>query len=146
MFWKKILALSLVMALAGCGLLPANSAPVATPLPGAPKPGALGGKQSGDFTVWIYSQPNPPIRGNNQFEAIVLDGKGQRVTDGKLSFDIDMTNMSHGKNTVAAAALGEGRYGAGLFFMMPGPWRANVILERGGQSSSVRFDFNVNVR
>ncbi len=38
---------------------------------------ALGSKQSGDLTLSLFSNPNPPIRGNNTFEAVVTDTKGQ---------------------------------------------------------------------
>ena len=147
MIWRIFLGLMLVLSLTSCGLLASNSgAPVETAIPGAPRPGAMGGKQSGDLNIWIYSDPTPPIRGNAQFEAILTDKSGKPVNDAKLSFDIDMTNMSHGKNVVAATSLGDGRYGGRLSFMMPGPWRVIVGIERGGQTSSVRFDFNVNVR
>lgn len=105
---------------------------------------ALGGKQSGDLLVWIFSDPNPPVRGDNALEVFVTDANGQPISDGTLSFDIDMTNMSHGKNVVTASSLGEGRYGAEVHFLMPGPWRVIVDIERAGQTSAVRFDFMVN--
>jgi len=94
--------------------------------------------------VWVFSNPNPPIRGTNTFEALVTDAKGQPVSDAALSFDIDMTNMSHGKNVVTASALGEGRYRGDVHFLMPGPWRVIVGIDRAGQTSTVRFDFMVN--
>ena len=73
---------------------------------------ALGGKPSDDLLVWIFSDPNPPSRGDNTLEALVTDSNGQPITDATISFDIDMTNMSHGKNVVTASSLGEGRYSA----------------------------------
>jgi len=105
---------------------------------------ALGSKQAGNLTVSLFSNPNPPIRGNNAFEAFVTDAQGQPVSDAKLSFDIDMTNMSHGKNVVTASPLGEGHYSATINLFMPGPWRVIVIVERAGQTETARFDFNVN--
>jgi hypothetical protein len=69
------------------------------------------------------------------------------VDDATISFDIDMTNMSHGKYVVAAAPQGNGRYAGQVRFMMPGPWRAIARIERPGQpAEQVRFDFNVNMR
>jgi hypothetical protein len=107
---------------------------------------ALGGKQSDDLLVWIFSDPNPPIRGDNTLEVFVADTDGQPISDAKLSFDIDMTNMSHGKNVVTSSSLGEGHYSGKVFFLMPGPWRVIVGIERAGQTNTVRFDFMVNLR
>ena len=87
------------------------------------------------------------MRGQNTLEALVLDSKGAPVSDALLSFDIDMTNMSHGKNVAPAPHVADGRYTANMTFMMPGPWRLIVAVQRGGQQlGSARFDFNVNMR
>ena len=91
--------------------------------------------------------PNPAVRGNNTLDAAITDAAGQPVADAKVSFDIDMTNMSHGKNVVTAAPAGNGHYTGKVFYMMPGPWRVIVTVERAGQpAASVRFDFSVNLR
>jgi hypothetical protein len=118
--------------------LPVIQDPALTPLP------VLGGKQSGDLIVWISSNPNPPVRGDNVFEALVTDASGQPMSDAAISFDLNMVNMNHGRNVVAASALGNGRYRGVVHFLMPGPWRVIVGIERAGQMSTVRFDFTVN--
>ena len=118
----------------------ANSIPVLAP-------GTLGNKKSVNFVVRLSSRPTPPIRGIGTLEAVVTDTKGQPVNDVRVSFDLDMTTMSHGKNIVAAAPQGNGRYVGQVRFMMPGPWRAITVVERAGQpAEQVRFDFNVNFR
>jgi hypothetical protein len=122
----------------------ATAASTATQAPATKQALALGTKQSGNLTVSLSSNPNPPIRGNNIFEALVTDERGQTVPDAKLSFDIDMTNMSHGKDIITASSLGEGHYSGKVYFLMPGPWRLIVNIERGGQAATIRFDFNVN--
>jgi len=105
-----------------------------------------GSKQVGDVIVWLSSTPNPPVRGENVLEALVTDLNGQPVTDAKISFDIDMTNMSHGKYVVVATPIENGRYSGTVSFRMPGPWRIIVSVERSGQSiERVRFDFTVNL-
>jgi nitrogen fixation protein FixH len=96
--------------------------------------------------VWIFSDPNPPIRGGNTIDVLVTDTNGQPISDAKVSFDINMTNMNHGKNVVTASSLDEGRYSGEVFFLMPGPWRVIVGIERAGQTNTVRFDFMVNFR
>jgi hypothetical protein len=110
-------------------------------------PGTLGDKKSANFVVRLSSRPTPPIRGIGTLEAIVTDTKGQPINDARVLFDLDMTTMSHGKNIVAAAPQGNGRYVGQVRFMMPGPWRAITVVERPGQpAEQVRFDFNVNFR
>jgi hypothetical protein len=154
---RKLILGFLLILLTGCGMLQNNPAVLPTPLPTFPpasltppanpsQAAALGGKRSGDLFVWIYSNPNPPIRGENTFDAYVTDPQGKPITDAKLSFDIDMTNMSHGKNVVTAASTGEGHYQGKLAFMMPGPWRVLVGIERARQTDLIRFDFTVNNR
>jgi hypothetical protein len=151
-----ILGLAVILLLTACGMMsaplpdqptaiptltPAFSAtqhPSMTPVP------ALGGKPSGDLLVWIFSNPTAPLRGNNTFEAFITDAKGQPVTDATVTFDINMTNMNHGKNVVTASSLGEGHYSGDVFFLMPGPWRVIVGIDRAGQINPVRFDFMVH--
>jgi hypothetical protein len=110
-------------------------------------PGTLGNKKSVNFVVRLSSNPTPPIRGIGTLEAVVTDANSQPINDAQVSFDLDMTTMSHGKNIVAAAPQGNGRYVGQVRFMMPGPWRAITVVERPGQpAEQVRFDFNVNFR
>ncbi len=92
----------------------------------------------------LLSTPNPPIRGNNILIALVTDSQGRPLSDAKLTFDLDMINMSHGKNIVTGSPLGGGQYSGQVIFMMPGPWRAIVRIDLPGQTESIRFDFNVN--
>ena len=152
---NKLILTLMSLLLASCGMMSAPSVEQPTPIPtfasadssaqesAAHQVPALGGKQSGDLLVWIFSDPNPPVRGDNTLEALVTDSNGQPITDVTISFDIDMTNMSHGKNVVTASSLGEGRYSAEIHFLMPGPWRVIVGIERAGQTTTVRFDFMV---
>jgi hypothetical protein len=159
MIKKIILGIAVSVLLSGCMVVgafqkvtPPTAIPTLTPAaastpnakPTLVNQPALGGKQSGELLVWIYGNPSPPIRGANTLEVFVADTTGKPVTDAKVSFDIDMTNMSHGKNVVAATALSDGRYSGSVHFLMPGPWRVIVGVDRNGQTEKVRFEFNVN--
>jgi hypothetical protein len=104
----------------------------------------LGGKPSGNLLVWIYSDPNPPNSGDNTLEVFVTDVNGQPINDATISFDLNMTNMNHGKNVVTASSLGNGHYSGDVHFLMSGPWRVIVGIEHAGQTDTVRFDFMVN--
>ena len=100
--------------------------------------------ETGGLVVGLYSSPHPPSRGDTTLEELIAEPGGLLVDDAAVSFDIDMTNMSHGKNVTAAASLGDGRYHGDVFFLMPGPWRVIVDIERPAGTASVRFDFMVN--
>lgn len=108
----------------------------------------LGSNQrAADLTIALVSAPNPPVRGNSLLEAIVTDAQGKPVTGAQVYLDLDMTNMSHGKNVVLAEPKGDGHYAGRVFFMMPGPWRVITIVQRPGQQTTqARFDFQVNWR
>ena len=143
----------LIVAVTGCGAgaPPSPTAPASAPpvsaSPGAASPSAASGKQAGAYTVSLAGAPNPAVRGKNTVDATITDANGQPVTDAKVSFDIDMTNMSHGKNVVVATPAGEGHYWGKVTYMMAGPWRVIVTVERPGQAAaSVRFDISVNQR
>jgi len=136
-----------VLLLAGCGgtattpePLPVKHLPTGVQLNGR----ALGdGQRVGDYAVWLSSAADPTV-GNAQLDALVLDKTDQPVTDATVSFDIDMTNMSHGKNVIKTTAAGDGHYAGEVHFMMGGPWRVIVVVERPNQAAvNVRFNFNV---
>jgi hypothetical protein len=152
-----VLALLLIGSnLVGCSN-PAS--PITVPVvTAAPQPGGgsslppgqpLGGgsKRAGDYVVWLSSTPPQPIRGINVLEALVVDANGMPITDAAVSFDSDMTTMSHGKNLVVATPTDLGKYSGKITFMMPGPWRVIVGVGRKDRPiESVRFDFSVNLR
>jgi hypothetical protein len=140
---RIIISVLVALVLMSCGLMQSNPITYPTPIPNGPRDNALGGKQVDELYVWIYSNPNPPVQGENEFEAYICDGANQPVTDASLSFDLNMTNMNHGKNVVSAEVLGDGFYVGTVSFLMPGPWRAIVTIEHGGQTSAVKFEFNV---
>jgi hypothetical protein len=139
-----VLCLVVVAAFAAACAEPASA-------PGSPASSAftvaeavpLASGLAGDFRVVVVTSPGPPAPGTVALEALVSDAFGNPVSDATVTFDINMTNMNHGKNTVTASSQGDGRYAGEMFFMMPGPWRVLVGIERGSVQSSVRFDFMV---
>jgi hypothetical protein len=101
------------------------------------------GQRVGDYTVWLTSA-TVPTRGVAQLEAVVLDKENKPVTDATVSFDVDMTNMSHGKNVLQTNPMDAGHYTGNVRFMMGGPWRVIVVIQRPNQTPvSARFNFNV---
>jgi len=107
----------------------------------------LGSQQVNDLQVVLTSHPAPPIRGRNVLEVLVADAESRPVTDAQVSFDMDMTTMSHGLNIVPAQPTGNGHYAGQVFFMMPGPWRVITVIERPDKPAErIRFNFNVKLR
>jgi hypothetical protein len=156
MIKKMILGLGVMALLSACGMMSAplpeqpTAIPTLTPAsstledPARGQVPPLGGAQSGDLLVWIFSDPATPVRGENTFEAFITDENGTPVTDATISFDINMTNMNHRKNVVTATSLGDGYYSGIVHFLMPGPWRVIVGIERPVETTTVRFDFMVD--
>jgi len=107
----------------------------------------LGSQQGNDLVIVLTGNPALPIRGRNVLDALVTDAAGRPVTDAQVSFDLDMTTMSHGLNIVPAQPTGNGHYAGQVFFMMPGPWRVIAVIERPDKPvERIRFDFNVKLR
>ena len=145
---RSLMWLLLSVMIAGCaaattttsGPLPIDSVPTDVKLNGV----ALGnGLRVGDYAVWLTSA-EAPKRGTAQLDAVVVDKDNKPVTNATVSFDIDMTNMSHGKNVIKTSAAGDGHYASKVRFMMGGPWRVIVVIEQANQGPvNARFDFNV---
>ncbi len=153
----SLLLVAVLALLAACAATPSLQTPTVsalTPAPAsvsaqqsalAPAGPTLGSQRSGDLQAWLSSDPVQPKRGEAQMDAFLLGAGGQPVTDAKVTFDIDMTNMSHGLNQVVAEPAGDGHYRGQVHFAMPGPWRVIAIVERPGQETAkMRFEFTVN--
>lgn len=148
-------ALAVMVLLAGCGAAAPRQAGVvaaAAPAPAldtaqkalAPAGATLGSQHSGDLLAWLSSKPAQPVRGAAKMDAYLVGTDGKPVTDAKVTFDTDMTNMSHGPYLVPADPAGYGHYMGEVHFSMPGPWRVIAIVERPGrETAKLRFEFTV---
>ncbi len=149
-----VVAIAGVLWSAGCSA--ATPAPTVAPTatgqvhvaPATATPGpALGSQQVNGLLVVLRSHPASPIRGRNVLDVLIADAESRPVTDARVSFDMDMTTMSHGINIVPAQSNGNGHYTGQAFFMMPGPWRVITVIERPGRPADrVRFNFNVKLK
>ena len=113
----------------------------------APPGPSLATQRQGDIFAWLISNPEQPGRGTAELDAYLVGTDGQPITDAKVTFDTDMTNMSHGLYLVEAQPAGGGHYAGSVHFSMPGPWRVIAIVERPGRDTAkLRFEFRVNFR
>jgi hypothetical protein len=127
------------------GLSPSTPITAGTGVPGAPAgPFLADGRQSGDLMVWLSSTPAQPVTGNAQLDTFLATSDGQPVTGAKVTYDTDMTNMSHGSYLVPAEPAEAGHYVGRVHFSMAGPWRVITIIERPGMPPvRLRFAFRV---
>lgn len=156
--WMKlaVVTAATAMLLVGCGAAgsqqammlgapaeaPALSAAEQALAPAGP---TLGGQRQGDVLAWLSSDPSQPVRGEARMDAYLVGIDGKPITDAKVTFDTDMTNMSHGLYLVQTQATGDGHYVGPVHFSMPGPWRVIAVVERPGQETArLRFKFTVN--
>lgn len=153
MIFRVVLTIVLLVAagaIASCGPAPT---PTAAPLgigdvpPGVELNGQplAGGQRIDGLSIWVAADAVPPGTGPATLDALVVDDQGKPVDDARVSFDIDMTNMSHGLNVTPAGHLPNGHYAGQVHFMMMGPWRVIVVVERPNQAP-VRARFNFEVR
>ncbi|MGE5602096.1 MAG: FixH family protein [Nitrososphaerales archaeon] len=152
---RALAAAATVALLAGCVAVESQqAATIAAPTSAAeagagqqaaaPAGPVLGSQRQGDLTAWLMSKPAQPQRGTAEMDAYLAGADGKPVTDAQVTFDIDMTNMSHGLNQVQADPAEAGHYVGQVRFMMPGPWRVIAIVDRPGQETArLRFDFMV---
>jgi YtkA-like protein len=113
----------------------------------APVGPTLGGQRAGNLLVWLASKPEQPQRGDAMFDAYLVQPDGQPIDNATVTFDTDMTNMSHGKYLVPTEATGNGHYVGQVHFSMPGPWRVIALVERpGNETVKLRFEFDVGAQ
>ena len=126
-------------------LSPSSPITASAPAQAAPAgPLSAAGQQSGDLLVWLSSTPAQPVAGDAQLDTFITDRRRGADQWPKVTYDADMTNMSHGPYLVATEPAGSGHYAGDVHFSMPGPWRVITIIERPGlQTVRLRFEFRV---
>jgi hypothetical protein len=127
---KRTLVLTLVMCLAA-GMAAAKSYELQ--------------KKSGDYTLDIRLDKNPPIMGDNLMEIDIKDAQGQAVTDAKVAVNYTMPPMQGmaPMNYKTDAVLKGGKYQATLKFSMSGSWNVEVKMSRADKTTAVKFNVDV---
>ena len=102
-------------------------------------------KKSGDYTLDIRIDKNPPVVGDNLMELTIKDTDGKAVTDAKVAVTYTMPPMSGmaPMNYKTDAVPKEGSYQATLKFSMSGSWNVEAKITRAGKTTPVKFNVDV---
>jgi hypothetical protein len=127
---KRALILSLVMCLAA-GVAFAKSYELQ--------------KKSGEYTLDIRIDKNPPVVGDNLMELAIKDTEGKIVTDAKVAVNYTMPPMSGmaPMNYKADSVLKGEIYQSTLKFSMSGSWNVEAKITRAGKTTPVKFNVDV---
>ena len=102
-------------------------------------------KKSGDYTVQIKMDKNPPVTGENKMDITIKDTAGKSVTDATVDVNFGMPAMPGmaPMNYKATAVLKGESYLATINFSMAGPQFINIKITRGGKSQLVKLNVDV---
>ena len=103
-------------------------------------------KKTGDYTVIIAIDKNPPIRGDNNMTIVLKDTAGSAIQDAKVSVDYSMPAMPGmpPMNYKTDTELQGSEYKGKLNFSMSGPWNVTIKIKHGDKIK--RAKFNIHVR
>jgi hypothetical protein len=99
-------------------------------------------KRSGDYTIQVRIDRNPPVTGENKIDISIKDTTGKNVTDATVAIDYGMPAMG-AMNYKTTAGLKGDHYLATINFAMAGPSFINIKITRGGKSQLVKLNVDV---
>jgi hypothetical protein len=88
---------------------------------------------------------DPPILGDNKITIELKDGAGKSIKNANVLVNYympPMPRMAPMNYRMDATLRGE-QFQATMRFIMSGPWYIVVIIHRGGNTSSVKFNIQV---
>ena len=102
-------------------------------------------KKTGEYTVLVTIDRNPPITGKNNLAIGIKDGAGKDVTDALVAVDYVMPAMPGmpAMNYKADTNLKNKQYRTTLNFSMSGPWSISVKITRGAKTQTVKLNVDV---
>jgi hypothetical protein len=102
-------------------------------------------KKTGDYTVQIKIDKNPPVTGINKMAVVIKDAAGKTVTDATVSIDYGMPAMPGmgAMNYKTTATLKGESYLATINFSMAGPSFINIKINRGAKTQTVKLNVDV---
>jgi hypothetical protein len=102
-------------------------------------------QKTGGYDVTVTMDKNPPATGINNISVDVKDASGKSITDAKVRVDYSMPAMPGmpAMNYKSDAALSGQTYAAKMNFSMSGAWNIAVRVTKGGKTSTVKFNVDV---
>jgi hypothetical protein len=103
-------------------------------------------KQTGDYTVSIVMDKNPPVAGDNKAQISIQDKTGLAVTDATVEVEYSMPAMMGmpAMNYKASTELKDKKYVATLKFSMSGAWNVAVKITRAGKTQTVKMNMDIS--
>lgn len=100
--------------------------------------GVSAAAQSGAATLTLTTRPSPLGLGQNLFEVLVKDAKGQPVTDAEVAIVLMMpadpkTKHPEMRTEGKLNKVGAGKYNAVAIVSMAGDWEITVTASRNGK-------------
>jgi hypothetical protein len=125
-----LVGLLLMLGVAACGGGPTESS-------------ASPGEASGNFTLSLTTDPNPPEAGPVTITVEVKDAQGSPVEGASVSLTSGMVGMSHGGMRGQLEDAGGGQYQGSGSFGMRGSWRLDISVSKEGATSEQTFEVQV---
>lgn len=158
---KRTLILGLMLAgaavvLAGCSPVPGGGQPTASGTAANPweqtamrveqdgqaRPFENGTRlEIGELAVEIFVAPYPPLR-EGSIDLFLTDAASGRPVEGALKIVFDMY-MPHGSIRATALPTGGGHYLIPYMLVMPGEWRADIVITHQGEPASLALIFRL---
>jgi hypothetical protein len=103
-------------------------------------------KKTGDYTVNVMMDKNPPVTGDNKMEITIKDKAGAYVTDAIVTIEYTMPAMTGmpAMNYNSMTELKNKFYLATLNFSMSGAWNVSIKITRSSKTQSVKFNVDVS--
>ena len=101
-------------------------------------------QKAGSYNVTAKFERDPSV-GNNNVEIAVTDATGARITDAAVKVEYSMPAMPGmpAVNYKANAELSGDKYTAKVNPPMSGAWNFAIRITRGGKTSTVKFNVDV---
>ena len=103
-------------------------------------------KKTGEYTVHVSMDKNPPVAGKNTIEIDITDTAGVRVTDAQVVVEYAMPAMPGmpAASYKEKAELKGNNFRGQINFSMPGSWTVSVKITRAGKTQTVKFNVDVS--
>jgi hypothetical protein len=99
---------------------------------------------SGDGTISLTTNPNPPQSGDVELVVQVNDAKGQPIPDADVFIFADHTEMEGMNMNGRATAQGDGRYAITAGFEHSGMWKVTVQVKKAPNDIVQEFNLELN--